>query len=1321
MVFKPFVHLARQSIAKSFVHGYAQPIVAASQTATSTPFSPFNSHLNRYNKAGGLQFHNTFQSHSASQGSGAGIKSGYASSGIINTDGGLAAYYAAWQNHHNSEDGNPWKQFQFPKRLEWRSPSTARDRKAKETLVVDEALEDVPMKHAPLARHHSASDVEDIKKVVQEPAPRKTTALNAAVQHESLDLAVLTSVNSASSQRIDVAAKPKTPESVAPLSNLSQGSATADRSPASSSTPSTGSSAAARSLASSITDVTSIETATPQAHLQELSSLYESQQYGRIPAVFESMLLAGIKPTAFAYQTLMAAALSLPAAKHQVVSKALEVYFDMLRRDVEPNSDIITTLMELLATRSLEVKSTLNSLEKRSSRFRGPRGTAIFRSKDAELELLREERSLDIAVKIFTTTPSHLRALPARVYHSLIAASAELGRINDMLHFQECLEQEKGLSSGPTFVAMINAFGAAGDLSSAVECFNEYKALAVQNDAGKENLLNRSDQEVYVALIKAYSDNNKTKGAHRFTSKILKNYDQGKFDFSVDREQFRGQVLTEAFLGAQLRGNNFSEAIQDINDSSVSLELRYQALEKICVFAADAGNAESASSAFNNGLMGSSEATLAMLALYARRGEIDSARYYWNNLFALDVAMDSTIPEATTMYALAHMQCGNVDEATGEAYRMFARVQSTYAGTKQATLVREDIDEAIHVMGTYMTENGLVPSGSASISLLRSITENGTIVTSVAAQALANIGPEIIDMSDFNDLTMMLQVQSAVIASNATNIADGPRFAHILRKTMANGTSLDHGTVRIVDRTLAKLSQNQDSYPHYGLVQEWRNYLQSTSERFLQQVSSTIPSPVTMAIPAYESTEDPYSASTDVKGSTSIADELERNFGKSNSSRLNEALAKFKNIRRAGRHPRYITYAKLISAAAREGRGNLVQELLAMAKTDVPLIPHNGSVRHGWVSILDAMIGASLTLGDRKSAEGYHQDLLGLGAAPSPNTFGLYITTLKESTKTFDEATEAVKIFLRARSEGVEPSSFLYNTLIGKLGKARRIDDCLLYFGEMRTRGIRPTSVTYGTVVNALCRVSDEKFAEEIFEEMESMPNYKPRPAPYNSLIQFLLTTKRDRTKVLSYYDRMRARNIEPTMHTYKLLIDTYATLEPVNMRAAEGVLDTLRSSGQSPEAVHYASLIHAKGCVLHDIQGARETFDKVIADGTLRPQACIYQALFEAMVANHRVEETEALLQDMKSRRVEMTPYIANTLIHGWTMENNITKAKEIYDSVAKSKREPSTYEAMTRAFLTGEDRVNALLIVKEMSTRGYPAAVAGKIIDLVGGRTAF
>ncbi|RKF61814.1 Pentatricopeptide repeat-containing protein, chloroplastic [Erysiphe neolycopersici] len=465
-----------------------------------------------------------------------------------------------------------------------------------------------------------------------------------------------------------------------------------------------------------------------------------------------------------------------------------------------------------------------------------------------------------------------------------------------------------------------------------------------------------------------------------------------------------------------------------------------------------------------------------------------------------------------------------------------------------------------------------------------------------------------------------------------------------------------------------------------------------------------------------EDSFDPYSAKTDFKGSSIISDELDRASSRGRGDKLTDIMSRLKNIRSTGRHPRYAIYAKLISAAAREKRMDLVHEVLGMARIDIPLIQQYRSVRYGWISILDAMIGACLTLGDRNLAAQYHQELLSIGAVPTANTFGLYITTLKGCTKTFDEAADAIKIFNQAKIEGVKPSSFLYNALIGKLGKARRIDDCLYYFAEMRYLGIRPTSVTYGTIVNALCRVSDENLAESLFEEMESMPNYKPRTAPYNSLMQFFLNTKRDKIKVLSYFERMMKKGIKPTSHTYKLIVDAHATLDPINMSAAEAVLDIIRRTGQEPEAVHYSSLIHAKGCVMHDIDGAKAIFESVMADPSINPQACLYQALFEAMVSNHLVHETESILQEMPIKGVEMTPYIANTLIHGWTSEKNIHKAESIYFSVNPNEREPSTYDAMIRAYLTVENRLGASSVVKEMLNRNYPSAVSSKICELLG-----
>lgn len=84
------------------------------------------------------------------------------------------------------------------------------------------------------------------------------------------------------------------------------------------------------------------------------------------------------------------------------------------------------------------------------------------------------------------------------------------------------------------------------------------------------------------------------------------------------------------------------------------------------------------------------------------------------------------------------------------------------------------------------------------------------------------------------------------------------------------------------------------------------------------------------------------------------------------------------------------------------------------------------------------------------------------------------------------------------------------------------------------------------------------------------------------------------------------------------------------------------------------------------------------------------------------------------------MTPYIANTLIHGWANEMNIDKSRSIFSRVGREKREPSTYEAMTRAYLAVEDRVSAKSVVQEMLSRGYPGAVSNKILELLGGGNA-
>jgi len=1158
--------LARQG-PKTFTHGYAQSFVAATHpqvyASSHRPGFGLNRRASKVGHFTSYSFQNAFHSSSQSSSTVQQVRA-------EKSDGGLDAYFEAWKNQHAAgEPDKEWAQFQFPKLIEWK-PIIEVDSEGRSNVLAPPAVA-APQ---PVERSYSASVVDDINKLA--------AAEEAALA--KIDAAIEKEIKSRNDQAIFeaelsvVAARVPTP----PLARTASPALSLPES--------------LRSPATSATTVSTAAELQSQSYADHLTKLSEGGRYAEIPAVFEAMLVANIQPTAPAYNALLDAAINLPAERIQVVPKALDVYSDMLRRKVLPNTATYNTLISLLSSRSIEVSSLKQSLEEKRARFGGMEeaGKFMFASSEFEFAILAEDDRLDLAIRMFeaSVTLRTDRSYPPETYHQLIVACSEAGKIPEMIRFFEHMEASKVIPLSATFSPMISGFTQIGDLASVVECYDEYKQLAISHDQGAIELTDRQDAQIYASVVKAYVKSDRMNGAVQFYKRILDAYpaeptlgdaiiNSGLIQGLLDRG-----ILSEAF--------NWAEVMNGPRKSA--------AMSKIATLAADKGDNVVAVAAFSQvpvHFQDIATPAMAMLALSVREGDVPAAQRYWHILSAPDMIISSAFIEPTAMYAVAMIGSGQVLEGLTQSEHMFARIRSSV--TDVNAHLHDEIEEGLDFIHRFMAARGVMD----------------------------------------------------------------PRLA--------------------------------------------------LPEPVYQQTFTPVQY---SAAPTYEDTFDPYAASTDFKGSALIADELEKGTnGRAKVSRLNEALGRFRNMRRAGRHPRYITYSKLISAAAREEKMNLVHDILGMARSDVPLLPQYPVVRYGWVSILDAMVGACLTLGNRTLAAQYHQELLDMGAAPTANTFGLYITTLKESTKTFDEATEAVKIFHRAKTEGVEPSSFLYNALIGKLGKARRIDDCLFYFAEMRSLGIRPTSVTYGTIVNALCRVSDEKFAEELFEEMESMPNYKARPAPYNSLMQFFLTTKRDKSKVLAYYERMKSKGIQPTNHTYKLLVDTHATLEPVNMPAAEAILDVIRSTGQRPEAVHYSSLIHAKGCVLHDMEGAKAVFDSVMADSSIRPQACLYQALFESMVANHRVVDTEPVLREMSRRGVDMTPYIANTLIHGYANERNINKAKSVFASVSREKREPSTYEAMTRAYLAVEDRLSATSVVQEMLGRGYPGAVSNKILELLAG----
>lgn len=1281
---KPTVHLSRiaGTALKSFTHGTAQTVVAASQSsyaAQNTSALPLaDTLIGRFRKGEQNRLQNVYNHIEATRQASATTTAAAVRPETSHQDSGLDKYFDAWQKHQRN-GAKEWNQFQFARRLEWQPPSVVPSQ-TQEVADVEEVAEpkDEHFAAPSLKRSYTTSALDNFSK--------------AFINDEAAEAVALEQVNNAIAEEISKAKEESddglTIRAVSPVSIIEESSG---------SDPQSSSPATVLTPTESFSSAESVESETYTEHL---ASLAENQQYGDIPAVFKDMLRAGVqKPSQAAYRALLKSAIELTPGKHLKAPKALEVYSDMLRRRVTPDAATYDILIELLSSRASESVTMRKVLEERLTRYGGLEqpGKFMFRSSQSEHSMLVEDSSLSIALKMFDrAAESGSAALSSEACACLVIASAEQGRVEDMNRVYNYMESQSLEPLSTIYAPMIAAFGVNGDLRRAVEVYDEYKDLAVANNEGK-NAIARVDNKIYAALIKAYGSSDRLKGGLKFLASI-----QSGIQTPKELEELREVVALDALLPLALQDTTYRDAFDLAN--SLSGHAYNASLSTIATTAADKNLPDVSMQAFDmlaQHTQDLAEPSMAMLAMHVRNANVEAAEPFWRILESAPVSL--AFVEPTTMRAVALVGLGQAERGLRQSRRMFSRIREMQPESQQPETV-EHIDEAIELLGNFMLKSqpALLPEGS--LELLRMMAENGGLVAPVAEHIVARVGPEHIARLNQADLEFLLRVQGGMILDEVSaDIASPARFGCLLENIVSRSIMPSAETETVIEKTLINIDRNE-------LSRMWNNYRYPIAPAILQ------PTPFSPVVPfqapaSFEDTFDPYASRTDVKGSNAINELLERPHGR----RIGDAMSKFRNMRRVGRVPRMFTYGKLIEACTKEHNLTQAHDIVELAKQDVPFDARYRVVRFGWQQILDHMVAGCLNIGRRDLAARYHQDMLDMGFAPSANTYGLYITTLKENTKTFDEASEAVKIFLRAKAEGVEPSSFLYNALIGKLGKARRIDDCLFYFAEMRNLGIRPTSVTYGTIVNALCRVSDEKFAEEIFEEMEACTNYKPRPAPYHSLMQYFLTTKRDRTKVLTYYERMRGKGIEPTVHTYKLLIDTHATLEPVNMTAAEAVLKDMSTAGIQPEAVHYASLIHAKGCVLHDMEGAQALFDGVIAEGKVKPQPCMYQAVFESLNANHRSAECETLLGDMAVRGVDFTPYIANALIHGWTLEKNIEKAKAAFTRVPMSRREPSTYEAMVRAYLAAEDRDAAKAVVREALSRGYPSAVAGKIAELV------
>ncbi|KAI0337495.1 hypothetical protein BDW22DRAFT_1403107 [Trametopsis cervina] len=455
-----------------------------------------------------------------------------------------------------------------------------------------------------------------------------------------------------------------------------------------------------------------------------------------------------------------------------------------------------------------------------------------------------------------------------------------------------------------------------------------------------------------------------------------------------------------------------------------------------------------------------------------------------------------------------------------------------------------------------------------------------------------------------------------------------------------------------------------------------------------------------------------------------------------------EAYSRFTSKAAIGVYPSPTVIGRLINAVGRLGHLDKVQVLYDEAQKVLSVLDDTNNSRSlSWFQIEDQMVIALAHAGDVDAAHVHRQRILMQGGTPSPDAYGVLIQNVKDTT---DDTANALTLFHEAVMHGVIPNVYLYNIVISKLAKARKADSALELFQEMKMRGLQPTSVTYGALIAACGRVGDVASAENLFTEMSSQPNFRPRIPPYNTMMQLYTQTKPNRERALFYYNSLVAANIRPSAHTYKLLLDTYGTIEPANVNAMEDVFNQLVSDRNVwVNGTHWAALINAYGCVQKDLDKAISIFESIKGhQSTTRdhplPNAVVFEALINVFNTLRRADLIPQYVAKLPDYGIHMTAYIANLLIRGYAMYGNIDEARAVFNSLldppegvaapnnhaphdsedavnvpvdAPVYREPSTWEAMVRGELANGNRDEALALLERVKARRFPAAVYNRI----------
>lgn len=1034
----------------------------------------------------------------------------------------------------------------------------------------------------------------------------------------------------------------------------------------------------------------SAPTSQAQQHSLLTSQLHESLATSSIPSVLASYQLLvshNVPLTTEIYQSVLSflSANILSNNTSQNLSSLLSIYMDAVSKST-PTRAIYASVIDGLATLAQHTETAKEGsvaykrLAQRHPRFALPSVLASLRNGDSSVSLYKA------ALDIFNASNSvKTQKFQPELYAKIVKAILATGDHAMLGPLIKMLDSNRTMLTAEVMALIIKAFGHKGDIKAAVETYKHYLAISA-------NLVEQQQFQVYSALIGAYFDTANPQSAHVFLNKIV----------ALQHEPADLAPAVDAVVEGYCRIGDYSSAMAwmaKIEHNPDFPAVSSAALETVLTAACDAGDLDTSTALYK--LMQNSKS----LSNVAR-----------SDFVTLCVKTNAPHPFMDAVHE------SSLNNGVWDLSTVFVAVRY-FIQLGEVSLALRTLDNQSKLYSQFMTESKL-DMENQSVDLVNRVVQELQVSGNLTVRAaLSMMETEFFDSKVFSDVNgggigCITAIWDSLASGELDNqvLADSPNTivaivdAH-LRWIQASGANNSLGGLSISVPLLNSLSTN------FGqLVTRLIAIAPPMEPSFEEDVALALSvlgeTNVAAAWTQFCEEQNAPPASLDAADFVPVSWNLPLSHQIISTPNFHEALDMFTSAVDAGIYVTAEAHIRLINDAAKMKQAGIIKDIYKQALALLPCPSNLTDSIDAWIPIHGAVVKtANLSY---PVAEAAYKHLLELNSSPDADGYAQLIACAPATTPV-EEAADAIWMFDEAKNANIVLNTLLYNALLAKLGKANMFKDAVSVFNRMDLTNISKNPVTYSTMIQAACKCGNEDAANAFLTEMESSNTYRPSVTPFNILLEYYVHTKRDRDSALDIVSRIQSLGMVPSGYTYKLLIEAYGTIEPVNVTAANKVLIQIAADGVSISTQHFAALIFSLGVVLRNTGAALQFYFEVLRSGQVRPDKYIFQALLESYVYNNEVRATKDVLNYMVTHGVDLDVHMADVLIRGWATAD-MTKATNLFQHVlAEGMAQPSSFESMALAHLYNNDISAAYGLLDLMATRNYSDQAIARLQTLI------